>query len=63
MPGSEEFIQTAVHALEAGGFAFWMKCGVTLGGICVVLHFYQFRGLSTPVAMYDREHQPSTLAQ
>jgi len=65
MPGSEEFIQSAVHALEAGGFAVWMKRGaVTLGGIClVVLHFYQFRGLSTPVTMYDREHQPSSLAQ
>jgi hypothetical protein len=24
MPGSEEFIQTAVHALEAGGFAVWV---------------------------------------
>ena len=27
MPGSEEFIQTAVHALEAGGLAVWVKCG------------------------------------
>ena len=24
MPGSEEFIQSAVHALEAGGFAVWV---------------------------------------
>ena len=24
MPGSEEFVQSAVHALEAGGFAVWV---------------------------------------
>ena len=24
MPGSEEFIQSAVHALEAGAFAVWV---------------------------------------
>jgi len=53
MPGSEEFIQSAVHALEAGGLAVWVKRGaVTLGIVAiVVLHFYQFRGLSTSQAM------------
>ena len=49
MPGSEEFIQSAVHALEAGGLAVWVKRGALALGIIaiVVLHFYQFRGLST----------------
>jgi hypothetical protein len=53
MPGSEEFIQSAVHALEAGGLVVWVKRGaVTLGIVAlVVLHFYQFRGLSTSQGM------------
>lgn len=53
MPGSEEFIQSAVHALEAGGFAVWVKRGAVALGVIglIVLHFYQFRGLSTPVGM------------
>src|SRR5438067_3032416 len=53
MPGSEEFIQSAVHALEAGGLAVWVKRGAVALGIVaiVVLHFYQFRGLSTSQAM------------
>jgi hypothetical protein len=53
MPGSEEFIQTAVHALEAGGIAVWVKRGAVALGIVgiVVLHFYQFRGLTTSQGM------------
>ena len=53
MPGSEEFIQSAVHALEAGGLAVWVKRGaLALGIIAIaVLHFYQFRGLSTSQGM------------
>src|SRR2546423_702137 len=53
MPGSEEFIQSAVHALEAGGLAVWVKRGaVTLGIVAiVVMHMYQFRGLSTSQGM------------
>src|SRR2546421_10970952 len=53
MPGSEEFIQTAVHALEAGGLAVWVKRGaITLGIVALfVLYLYQFRGLSTSVGM------------
>ena len=53
MPGSEEFIQTAVHALEAGGLAVWVKRGaVALGIILIaVTYLYQFRGLSTSEAM------------
>jgi hypothetical protein len=53
MPGSEEFVQSAVHALEAGGVAVWVKRGAVALGIIalIVLHFYQFRGLSTSVGM------------
>jgi len=53
MPGSEEFIQSAVHALEAGGLAVWVKRGALALGIIaiVVLHFYEFRGLSTSQGM------------
>ena len=53
MPGSEEFIQSAVDALEAGGLAVWVKrSAVALGIVAIfVLHFYQFRGLSTSQAM------------
>jgi hypothetical protein len=49
MPGSEEFIQSAVHALEAGGLVVWVKRGavaLTIAAL-VVLYFYQFRGFST----------------
>src|SRR5256714_4227380 len=53
MPGSEEFIQSAVHALEAGGLAVWVKRGLialAIAGI-IVLYFYQFRGLAASQAM------------
>ncbi|HEV3244462.1 MAG TPA: glycosyltransferase family 39 protein [Chthoniobacterales bacterium] len=53
MPGSEEFVQSAVHALEAGGLVVWVKRGVVALAIIaiVVLHFYQFRGLGTSQGM------------
>jgi Dolichyl-phosphate-mannose-protein mannosyltransferase len=53
MPGSEEFVQSAVHALEAGGLVVWVKRGaLALGIIAIfVLHLYQFRGLSTSQGM------------
>jgi hypothetical protein len=53
MPGSEEFVQSAVHALEAGGLVVWVKRGALALGIAAifVLHLYQFRGLSTSQAM------------
>ena len=53
MPGSEEFVQSAVHALEAGGLVVWVKRGAVafdIAGI-VVLYFYQFRSLSTSQGM------------
>src|SRR5690242_1828235 len=53
MPGTEEFVQTAVHALEAGGLSVWVKRGaVALGIIAIaVMYLYQFRGLSTSQGM------------
>ncbi len=53
MPGSEEFVQSAVHALEAGGLVVWVKRGALALVIIaiVVVHFYQFRGLSTSQGM------------
>lgn len=53
MPGSEEFVQSALHALEAGGLVVWVKRGVIALAIIaiVVLHFYQFRGLATSQGM------------
>lgn len=54
MPGSEEFIQSAVHALEAGGFAVWVKRGAGALGLeneCIFL------------SDHDREHKPAPPAQ
>lgn len=53
MPGSEEFIQSAVHALEAGGLAVWVKRGAVALGIIAIaaIYLYQFRGLSTSQGM------------
>src|SRR2546423_13107624 len=53
MPGSEEFIQSAVHALEAGGLVVWVKRGAVARGIValLVLYLYEFRGLSPSVGM------------
>lgn len=53
MPGSEEFIQTAVHALEAGGLSVWVKRGAVALGIIAIaaIYLYQFRGLSTSQGM------------
>ena len=53
MPGSEDFIQTAVHALEAGGLSVWVKRGAVALGIIAIaaIYLYQFRGLSTSQGM------------
>jgi dolichyl-phosphate-mannose-protein mannosyltransferase len=53
MPGSEEFVQSAVHALEAGGLAVWVRrSAVALGIIAIAaIYLYQFRGLSTSQGM------------
>lgn len=53
MPGSEEFVQTVVHALEAGGLSVWVKRGAIALGIIAIaaIYLYQFRGLSTSQGM------------
>src|SRR5437588_7060650 len=53
MPGSEEFVQSAVHALEAGGFVVWVKRGAIALVIAaiILLYLYQFRGLCTSQGM------------
>jgi 4-amino-4-deoxy-L-arabinose transferase-like glycosyltransferase len=54
MPGSEDFIQRAVHALEAGGLAVWIRRGLVVMVILLVALYYfigQFRGLTTSQAM------------
>src|ERR1700719_3376069 len=54
MPGSADFIQRAVHAMEAGGLAIWIKRGLVVVVIFVVAFYYmwwQFRGLATSQAM------------
>src|SRR5262249_3487312 len=53
MPGSEEFIQTAVHALEAGALSIWVSRSAVAVGIIAIaaIYLYQFRGLSTSQGM------------
>src|ERR1700722_17972955 len=53
MPGSEDFVQSAVHALEAGGLSVWVKRGAVALGIIAIaaIYLYQFRGLSTSQGM------------
>jgi hypothetical protein len=54
MPGSADFIQRAVHALEAGGLAVWIRRGLVLVLIVALAVYYfiwQFRGLATSQAM------------
>jgi len=53
MPGSADFIQRAVHALEAGGLAVWIRRGLLVVIILVLAFFYMwhFRGLATSQAM------------
>src|ERR1700730_5521120 len=53
MPGTEEFIQTAVHALEAGALSIWVRRSAVAVGIIAIaaIYLYQFRGLSTSQGM------------
>jgi len=53
MPGSEEFIQSAVHALEAGGLVVWVKRVLIVAAIIFLAGYYlwNFRGLSTSQGM------------
>jgi hypothetical protein len=53
MPGSADFIQRAVHALEAGGLAVWIRRVLVFVVIFALAFYYlwHFRGLATPEAM------------
>jgi len=53
MPGSADFIQRAVHTLEAGGLAVWIRRSLILVAIVAlaVFYLYHFRGLATSQAM------------
>src|SRR5207237_4059994 len=53
MPGSEEFIQAAVHALEAGGLVVWVRRVLVVVAIIFLAGYYlwNFRGFSTSQAM------------
>src|SRR5438477_6827397 len=53
MPGSADFIQRTVHALEMGGLAVWVRRGLIAAIIVgiAVYYFYHFRGLATSQAM------------
>ena len=54
MPGAADFVQRAVHAMEAGGLAVWIRRGlvvVVVVGLAVYYMIGQFRGLSTSQAM------------
>jgi hypothetical protein len=53
MPGAADAIQRAVHALEAGGLAVWIKRGLLVVAVVLVaiVYMYHFRGLATSDAM------------
>lgn len=53
MPGSADFIQKAVHTLETGAVALWIRRSLLLVGAVVlaVYQLYHFRGLVTAPAM------------
>jgi 4-amino-4-deoxy-L-arabinose transferase-like glycosyltransferase len=53
MQSSEEFVQHAVHTLEAGALSIWIRralVAIVIAAIAV-LYLYQFRGLATSQAM------------
>ena len=53
MPGAAEAIQRAVHALETGGLAVWIRRFLLVVAIVAlaVVYMYHFRGLATGQAM------------
>lgn len=53
MPGSADFIQRAVHEIEAGPYSVWVRRALaSLGVVAVVVTFmFNFRGLATSQAM------------
>ncbi|HJT82780.1 MAG TPA: glycosyltransferase family 39 protein [Chthoniobacterales bacterium] len=53
MPGAADFVQRAVHAMEAGGLAVWIRRGLVVVVLFAVAGYYMwnFRGLATSQAM------------
>jgi hypothetical protein len=54
MPGSADAVQRAVHALEAGGLAVWVKRALVtaaIGGLALFYLMHECRGLATSQAM------------
>jgi len=54
MPGSADAIQGAIHALESGGAAVWVRRAlvfVLLAGLALFYLLHEFRGLATSQAM------------
>src|SRR5205085_8583620 len=55
MPGSEEFVQRTVHALEAGHLTVWVKRSLIAAAVVALAVYYlwsgHFRGLATSQAM------------
>src|SRR5450432_2552377 len=54
MPGSEDAVQRAIHALETGGTAVWIRRSLAFAFIVGLALFYllhEFRGLATSQAM------------
>jgi hypothetical protein len=53
MPGAADAIQRAVHALEAGGLAVWVRRGLLVVAVITValIYLFHFRGLATSQAM------------
>lgn len=54
MPGAADFVQRAVHAMEAGGLAVWIRRGLVVVLVTALAVYYfiaQFRGLPTSSGM------------
>lgn len=53
MPGSDEFVQRAVHALEVGALAIWVKRCLFAAVIAAIglIYLYQFHGFAASEAM------------
>jgi len=54
MPGSADAIQRAIHALEAGGAAVWVRRALAfclVVGLALFYLLHEFRGLATSQAM------------
>lgn len=54
MPGSADAVQRAVHALDSGGLAIWIRRALvvlSIVGLALLYFLHEFRGLATAQAM------------